>query len=1168
MIFTAMLVFLRRRVTPAHFSAQNLCRLLVLVCWAAISPLGASDVAKVKFDVPAGGADKTLKVFAKQAQREIIFPVKPLAGVKTNTVQGEYSVTEALERLLAGTELTVREDEKTGGLIIRRRDDPNAPRAALNAASVHPPANPSLKDETVVLSPFEVTSSKEGYYATNTTSGTRLNSRIEDLGASITVITKEQMADFAMLDINDIFNYEAGTEGTGNFTDSSIDQNGQQIDNTQLDPQSANRIRGVGSANTTRGNFETSGRVPIDPTEVDGVEISRGPNSSIFGVGQPSGTVNSIPTSANLFKHTSQITFRADSNDGYRSTLDVNRVLKNGVLAVRGTTVFQHDGFHLKPSGTDTRRLAGMIKYRPFKATALAASYSHYRMHGNRPNVSIPAQAITGWTEYGSPTWDPITSTMKIEGVPAGNASTYLATSSSSSYSQVYVDRNGIAYWGTGAIASSTNPNVVNANVALRIPRADPSGFLVAQPLYPDYPVSTNKAVYDWSRINLAATNRVEDSAQTASVVVEQYLLDSPRQMLAVQLAWFRELTERQTFNPIGSSTGAASLSQFLQIDPNERLLDGSPNPYFQRPFIGAFIPNRFSLPSDRDTFRAQLGYKWKGDKQRWHRWLGEHQFSGYVEYKEVSTRSFQYRDSIIDQNHSWPGRRDAIAGAYFRYYVGDAGAPGVQYAPTAHSYGSYTMRWVNGVTREVVNEPVQLGLRADNTAGAGNSLTVLKTRGGMVQSMFADGRVVTTFGLRFDERYTKGPNRMVLLPDGINVDWPASNGWLQGDWYAAKGPTRTAGIVLKPFPWLNFFANRSDSFQPAGVGLGMQFQVLPDPSGKGQDAGIALNFFQGRLNLRLNVYKTTNVNSRNGPSGTFGTRTYRLDYSGASSLVFALQRKATEWVQAAAAASGTTLSGTELNQRIAAIMQVPVETLTEPAYIVTAADDIIAKGTELEVNYSPTANWTMKFNATEQESINSSLSKDIATYLEKRMPIWGSIIDPLIGRPWFTERYNNANSAQQYLTSDVTVPLSLARAMEGKSRPQIRKYRLNFLTNYSFKGWADNALIKRFNIGGALRWEDKGAIGYYGLQQPPKIVTALDPSRPVYDKSHIYADLILGYRMHIFGERIRTMLQLNVRNVNESGRLQPIAADPSGGPTGYRIIDPRLVILTASFEL
>src|SRR5262245_26349179 len=51
--------------------------------------------------------------------------------------------------------------------------------------------------EVVELSPFQVVSNNKGYFASNTMSGTRLNSKIEDLGQSITVMTKEQMSDFA-----------------------------------------------------------------------------------------------------------------------------------------------------------------------------------------------------------------------------------------------------------------------------------------------------------------------------------------------------------------------------------------------------------------------------------------------------------------------------------------------------------------------------------------------------------------------------------------------------------------------------------------------------------------------------------------------------------------------------------------------------------------------------------------------------------------------------------------------------------------------------------------------------------------------------------------------------------------------------------------------------------
>ena len=161
------------------------------------------------------------------------------------------------------------------------------------------------------------------------------------------------MSDFALLDLNDIFNYEAGTEGTGNYTSITLGRDGNNIDdNVERNPQGANRIRGVGPANITFGNFAGSGRVPIDPINIDAVEISRGPNANIFGIGNASGSVNSVPASANLLKARSQFSVRADDREGFRTTLDLNRVLKSGVLAVRGSTVLQRDGFTLKPSGT------------------------------------------------------------------------------------------------------------------------------------------------------------------------------------------------------------------------------------------------------------------------------------------------------------------------------------------------------------------------------------------------------------------------------------------------------------------------------------------------------------------------------------------------------------------------------------------------------------------------------------------------------------------------------------------------------------------------------------------------------------------------------------------------------------------------------------------------
>ncbi|MCX6952489.1 MAG: TonB-dependent receptor plug domain-containing protein, partial [Verrucomicrobia bacterium] len=192
----------------------------------------------------------------------------------------------------------------------------------------------AAKGEVVVLSPFTVASEgTRGYYASNTLSGTRINSKVEDLGASITVITKQQLDDTAAVDLNDIFKYEAGTEGTFNYTATSSAS--PTTDSIQSSPATATRVRGISAPNAITDNFPSVSRIPIDTYNLESVEISRGPSSTLFGLGAPSGAVNIIKGRANLTKESNQIVFRADSYGGYRSSFNLNRPLLKDKLAVR-----------------------------------------------------------------------------------------------------------------------------------------------------------------------------------------------------------------------------------------------------------------------------------------------------------------------------------------------------------------------------------------------------------------------------------------------------------------------------------------------------------------------------------------------------------------------------------------------------------------------------------------------------------------------------------------------------------------------------------------------------------------------------------------------------------------------------------------------------------------
>ena len=106
--------------------------------------------------------------------------------------------------------------------------------------------------------------------------------------------------------------------------------------------------------------------------------------------------------------------------------------------------------------------------------------------------------------------------------------------------------------------------------------------------------------------------------------------------------------------------------------------------------------------------------------------------------------------------------------------------------------------------------------------------------------------------------------------------------------------------------------------------------------------------------------------------------------------------------------------------------------------------------------------------------------------------------------------------------------------------------------------------------VGGSIRWDDQAIVGFLGAAPDADgVVRRLDGSKPIYDKSRYYGDLLLSYgNLRFFNDKVRARLQLNVRNVLENGRLQRISFNPDGTAWNYRIIDPRQFILTATFDL
>jgi iron complex outermembrane receptor protein len=102
-----------------------------------------ADVRRT-FALPAGDAAQTLRQFAQQAGREVVYPAEEVRGQQTNPVRGEFLVSDALRQLLAGTALVAELDRQTGAFAVRK----GGPAPKVARVAPHAEGNGATTDST------------------------------------------------------------------------------------------------------------------------------------------------------------------------------------------------------------------------------------------------------------------------------------------------------------------------------------------------------------------------------------------------------------------------------------------------------------------------------------------------------------------------------------------------------------------------------------------------------------------------------------------------------------------------------------------------------------------------------------------------------------------------------------------------------------------------------------------------------------------------------------------------------------------------------------------------------------------------------------------------------------------------------------------------------------
>jgi len=276
--------------------------------------------------------------------------------------------------------------------------------SAITAAAQVLPPPPPADEEVVQLSPFEVlSSSNEGYMATSSLAGSRLKTDLRDIASPISVVTPQFMRDTGATNLTDLLVYTTSTEINGidgNYTGVDLGKDGASSQNGNLrNPQGGNRIRGLGSADITRNFFPTD--IPLDAYNTENIEIQRGPNSILFGLGSPAGIINGTLKAPRLGQRKFETEFRVNNYGGTRAALDANIPLLPGTLGARINLLREDEKFRQKNTYADTTRGTASVRWEPKLNrsifTQITANLELGKTDSSRPRFSLPLDMFSNW---------------------------------------------------------------------------------------------------------------------------------------------------------------------------------------------------------------------------------------------------------------------------------------------------------------------------------------------------------------------------------------------------------------------------------------------------------------------------------------------------------------------------------------------------------------------------------------------------------------------------------------------------------------------------------------------------------------------------------------------------------------------------------------------------
>jgi hypothetical protein len=1103
--------------------------------------------------------------------------------------------------------------------------------AAFAQTTVPRPSTPSVsEDAAIVLSPFTVQTDRDtGYQATSTLAGTRLNTPVKDVGAAISIYTKDFLTDIGATNANDLLIYATGMEAGGpggNFSNATGGNiNNDQIvgDGSRNAPQNQSRTRGLSSPNSTRGYFTTD--FGFDGYNTESVTVIRGANAILFGVGSPAGVVESTPSKADLNRNKNRIELRYGNNDAFRTSVDFNRVLIPKKLALRVAALADDERYNQRPAFENKRRLYGTATFEPYKTTTLRASFETGRTRANRPFAVLPFNSISDqWNAAGRPTWDwnfyddparnPLASTQD-SGVFFTNSSasrvigqaqifgaivTPFATTQSAAPDRAF--RSTLAT-GTGANAvrngifqPDVNRDAVFDSIAFYETfnvREIPAGYYSdnRQPAGIKMQGFTNFAAFDWKNQQIDETGRQWDDFHTATFSFEQRAWED---RLGIEAAYYVQRYDNRNRNSFFGTQGNAN---HVRIDVNQYLPDGRKNPNVGRPYAVMSQQQYGNSFNDRHTLRLTpfVRYDFKDVSPTLGKWIGRHTLTGLGERAVNQALSYTTKlateGTIADQISTNIASFNRLPNLLV--YLGPSildGSP-LQLNPIQ------TRAIQDGLTMDTTIFNAPLGTPATTQATTGTTPTRMKeifnsgtrfretitSKATVLQSYWFDNLLVTTAGVRRDEsvRYSPRTNFTYdpLLPDSKVKGFDDYNVYSFPKIVAAKQVTSYSGVLRWPHKLIRLprgvdgsvFYNNSTNFTPAGSRINYVGEPLSSPEGKTKEYGLNISLLGDKLNLRYNRFETSVVGQGfnqpfNYTNAIVQMTGFWISENNANRNPTIDRRPEIEKIFAALPSNFRQLYGF---QYTGSAENSDLGQVVAGVSGVTDTTDFVAKGHEIDLVYNPTRQWRILANFAKQQTVQNNIAPNTKAIIAAMRPVWDELKDrPRTNYPvgWVLGNPLPASTETVGQFVNNTVYIPFATMLATEGSAAAEQRKYRVNLVTNYQ-FSKETFLRGWSVGAGVRWQSKLGIGYPASYKPDGSVD-LGIERPFYAPAETNVDLSVSYGRKLWRDRLDWKATLQVRNAFASGGdLVPVTVQPTGQIASYRLAPEQRIYLTNTFS-